>query len=272
LFGSFHAVGHKRDTEQSRDQKPTAEPWRQVEIIRTAHGVPHIRAENLRAAGYALAWLQCEDYGARTAINTLEARGQLAQLNGQREAIESDFLALPLRDRMIQTYHLLDQETRDVYDGFAAGINRYIDLHLEQFPPHMPKDFSGYDVAAVDAGGPSIRKASAFLAKVNPSPSPSPSPSASPNNNEGAETNSDDGSNTGLAPSRTKSGKAILYGIRTWPDRRLLRSPCDRAGVIDFYGDFRIGGPFIVVGGFTVTSAGPPRTTVRISQRFTPRC
>ena len=34
---------------------PGPELWRQVEIIRTAHGVPHIRAENLRAAGYALA-------------------------------------------------------------------------------------------------------------------------------------------------------------------------------------------------------------------------
>ena len=140
------------------DQAPV-ELWRQVEILRTAHGVPHIRAENLRAAGYALAWLQSEDYGPRTAINALEARGELAQLTGSRDNIESDFLALPLRNRVIQTYHLLDQETRDVYDGFAAGLNRYIELHPAEFPPHMPNDFSGYDVAAIDAGGPSIRKA-----------------------------------------------------------------------------------------------------------------
>src|SRR6185369_17539729 len=77
---------------------PTSELWRQVEIIRTAHGVPHIRAENLRAAGYALAWLQSEDYGPRTALNVLEARGQLAKLNGSRENIESDFLAAPERN------------------------------------------------------------------------------------------------------------------------------------------------------------------------------
>jgi len=32
---------------------PVADLWRQVEVIRTAHGVPHIRAENLKAAGYA---------------------------------------------------------------------------------------------------------------------------------------------------------------------------------------------------------------------------
>ncbi len=235
---------------------PTPELWRQVEIIRTAHGVPHIRAENLRAAGYALSWLQSEDYGPRMAFDVLEARGQLAQvlgrLSGQRDNIESDFLAIPLRNRVIQTYHLLDQETRDVYDGFAAGLNRYIDLHPEEFPPRMPKDFSGYDVAAIDATGPSIRKARAFLAKVNPSPSPTPSPSASPTSNEGPETNSDDGSNAwAFAPSRTKSGKAILLRNPhlAW-SAGYYEAHLTVPGVVDFYGDFRIGGPFIVVGGF----------------------
>src|SRR6185436_8527482 len=155
---------------------------RQVEIIRTAHGVPHIRAENLRAAGYALAWLQSEDYGARTAMNVMEARGQLALLNGTREDIDSDFLAQPGLKRAIETYQFLDQETRDVYDGFAVGLNRYIDLHRSEFPPQMPADFSGYDVAAIDVGGPSYGKARAFLAKINPSPTPTPaaSPSARP--------------------------------------------------------------------------------------------
>jgi acyl-homoserine-lactone acylase len=244
-----------RGQEQPRPaQSTTPQLWRQVEIIRTAHGVPHIRAENLRAAGYALAWLQSEDYGPRTAFNVLEARGQLAQLlgpgGGQRDNIESDFLALPLRNRTIQTYHLLDQETRDVYDGFAAGLNRYIDLHSEEFPPHMPKDFSGYDVAAIDAGGPSIRKARAFLAKINPSPSPTPF--ANPTSNEGPETNSDDGSNAwAFAPSRTKSGKAILLRNPhlAW-SAGYYEAHLTVPGVVDFYGDFRIGGPFIVVGGF----------------------
>lgn len=236
------------------NQSTTSELWRQVEIIRTAHGVPHIRAENLRAAGYALAWLQSEDYGPRTAVDALEARGQLARVfgpvSGQRNNIESDFLALPLRHRVIQTYHLLDQETRDVYEGFAAGLNRYIDLHSEEFPPHMPKDFSGYDVAAIDAGAPSIRKARAFLAKLNPTPSPSPS--ANPTSNEGPEINSDDGSNAwALAPSRTKSGKAILLRNPhlAWT-AGYYEAHLTVPGVVDFYGDFRIGGPFIVVGGF----------------------
>ena len=245
-------AANSSNSNNAQNQSPALELWRQVEIIRTAHGVPHIRAENLRAAGYALAWLQSEDYGSRTAINVLEARGQLAQLNGLRDNIESDFLALPLRNRVIQTYHLLDQDTRDVYDGFAAGLNRYIELHGDEFPPHMPKDFSGYDVAAIDAGGPSIRKARAFLAKINPAPSPTPSPSANPTSNEGAEANADDGSNAwAFAPSRTKSGKAILLRNPhlAWT-AGYYEAHLTVPGVVDFYGDFRIGGPFIVVGGF----------------------
>jgi acyl-homoserine lactone acylase PvdQ len=29
-----------------------------VEVLRTAYGVPHIRADDLKAFGYALAWIQ----------------------------------------------------------------------------------------------------------------------------------------------------------------------------------------------------------------------
>ncbi|HEV2903905.1 MAG TPA: penicillin acylase family protein, partial [Pyrinomonadaceae bacterium] len=238
------------------DQSAASQLWRQVEIIRTSHGVPHIRAENVRAAGYGLAWVQSEDYGARTAMNVLEARGQLALVNGYA-SIESDFLARPLRNRVIQSYHLLDQETRDVYEGFAAGLNRYIELHPAEFPTQMPKDLNGYDVAAIDAVGPSLRKTRAFLARINPSPTPSPTPMPSPETprnppRESAEKNSDEGSNTwAFAPSRTKSGKAILMrNPHLMWTAGYYEAHLTVPGVVDFYGDFRIGGPFIVIGGF----------------------
>ncbi len=118
------------------------ELWRQVEVVRTAHGVPHIRAENLRAAGYALAWMQSEDYGPVTAMEVLEASGRWASVAGY-ERVESDFTMRRYRDRVFRNYHLLMKETRDVYEGFAAGVNRYVELHPEEFPAGMPADFSG---------------------------------------------------------------------------------------------------------------------------------
>src|SRR5438874_11063299 len=107
---------------------PPPELWRQVEVIRTAHGVPHIRAENLRGAGYALAGVMSEDYGPRTGLRLVGARGELSRFEG-RARLDADFENLRARARAIATYHLLDQATRDVYDGFAAGVNRYVVLH-----------------------------------------------------------------------------------------------------------------------------------------------
>lgn len=141
--------------------------WRQVEVIRTAHGVPHIRAENLRAGGYALAWLQCEDYGVTTPMEILEASGRFASVEGYTR-IESDFLILRHRERTLKNYASLSKDVRDVYEGFAAGVNRYIELHRDQFPANMPSDFTGQDVAATEMIPMSTRKVRNFLNKINP--------------------------------------------------------------------------------------------------------
>jgi len=140
-----------------------AELWREVEVVRTAHGVPHIRAANLRAAGYALAWVQCEDYGTRTPMQLAEMRGLGARFLG-RSAVDASISGLRDRARAVETYHLLEPETRDIYDGFAAGVNRYIALHPAQFPAGMPSDFSGYDVATLHIGdGPTAARVRRFV-------------------------------------------------------------------------------------------------------------
>lgn len=219
------------------------ELWREVEIIRTAHGVPHVRAENLRAAGYALAWLQLEDYGPRTGLSVLRARGERGRVFG-RDSMNSDFGARRARKRAIATYHRLDQETRDVYDGFAIGVNRYVELHRDEFPVGMPSDFSGYDVAALDVDLAPTNPPRGFLARLGVIDT-TRRPPIEPRN-------LDEGSNAwALAPSRTKSKKAILLRNPhlVWTSG-YYEAHMTVPGVVDFYGDFRIGGPFAVVGGF----------------------
>lgn len=224
----------------------TPELWRQVVVIRTAHGVPHIRAENLRAAGYALAWVMSEDYGARTGMRLVGARGELSKFEG-RARLDADFENLRARARAIQTYHLLEPETRDVYDGFAAGINRYVELHADEFPPGMPADFSGYDVATLHMGdGPPPAKVRRFLQSVGAA-----GLQTSRLDPPDIETE-DYGSNAwAFAPSRTRSGKAILLRNPhlAWT-AGYYEAHMTVPGIVDFYGDFRIGGPLIVVGGF----------------------
>ncbi|MBS1241789.1 MAG: peptidase penicillin amidase, partial [Gemmatimonadetes bacterium] len=76
---------------------PRAEPAQQsgdytdrVEIRRTDHGIPHIRATDLAAMGFGLAWVQLEDYGARIPHTLLRARGHLGRWYG-RDSLNSDY-------------------------------------------------------------------------------------------------------------------------------------------------------------------------------------
>jgi acyl-homoserine-lactone acylase len=265
------------------EARKSTELWRQVEVIRTAHGVPHIRAENLRAAGYALAWMQCEDYGVTTPMEILEASGRWASVEGYQR-VESDFVVLRHRDRTLKNYASLSKDVRDVYEGFAAGVNRYIELNRDKFPASMPADFTGQDAAAIEMPLMNLRKVRNFLNLMNPaSPNEQRAGLDSPQRYADAEGDIDgpgdptapeghevcgflpmrlcdpavrsqtnDGSNAwAFAPSRTKSGKAIL--LRNphlqW-NAGYYEAHMTVPGVVDFYGDFRIGSAFAVIGGF----------------------
>jgi acyl-homoserine-lactone acylase len=235
-------------------QTPTAPPIaRQVEVIRTTHGVPHIRAENLKAGYYALGYVQMEDYGARVAFGLLRARGEMGKWFG-RDSMESDFGAQREYALAVENYARLEQATRDAYEGFAAGVNRYIELHPEEFPAGFAPRFTGYDVATRDVTTASLAAARRFLARVAPNAARRPGAAANaadPSPSEGIDP-IEEGSNAwAFAPSRTKSGRAILLRNPhlAWTSG-YYEGAMTVPGVLDFYGDFRIGGPFGVIGGF----------------------
>ena len=118
----------------------------------------------------------------------------------------------------------------------------------------MPADFSGYDVATLHVGnGPPAARVRRFVAALNGGTSPAPAvagdPPAEP---EGGGPSDDVGSNAwALGPGRTKSGRAILLRNPhlAWT-AGYYEAHLTVPGVVDFYGDFRIGGPLIVIGGF----------------------
>jgi acyl-homoserine-lactone acylase len=223
--------------------------WNRVEIRRTTHGVPHIRAADYRAFGYALGWVQLEDHGPRVAIGLLRSRGEMGRFFG-RDSMEGDFLAQHDYRVAVASYARLEAATREVYEGFAAGVNRYIEKNPSEFPPGFAPRFTGYDVAARDVGGASLAAARRFLARMAPPPARRPGQQADPG--EAGWDVIEEGSNAwAFAPSRTKSGRAIL--VRNphlaWT-AGYYEGHATIPGVMDFYGDFRIGGPFGVIGGF----------------------
>lgn len=224
-----------------------AEIAKQVEILRTAYGVPHIRAENLKAAAFGLAYVQAQDYGERVVLGLVKARGEWGRHFGH-DSIEGDFEARRQWLRAVETYPLLDADTRDVYEGFAAGINRYVETHAAELPSWVKPEFSGYDVAARDVGLAVPRDARRVVERLTGGGARGRARAAATPQGSDA----DEGSNAwALAPSRTKSGKAILLRNPhlSW-DAGYYEAQVTVPGVLDFYGDFRIGGPFSVVGGF----------------------
>ena len=218
----------------------------QVEIRRTAYGVPHIKADNLKAFGYALAYVQMEDHGPRVAFGIFRGRGEMGRWFG-RDSMETDFFAQRLYALAVQHYADLEQATRDVYEGFAAGVNRYIELHPNEFPPGFAPRFTGYDIAARDVNIATPQDAGRFLARLTPQRAGQRAAPTTPPSEE-----IEEGSNAwAFAPSRTKSGRAILLRNPhlAWT-AGYYEAHAIVPGVLDFYGDFRIGGPFGVIGGF----------------------
>ena len=254
-----------------------------VEILRTSYHVPHIRAQDIGAGYYALAWVQLEDYGPGVAMNLLRARGEMGRWFGP-DSMNGDFRARLEHAYAIENFHRLEPATRAVYEGFAAGVNRYIAVHPDEFPAGFAPQFTAYDVFARDVSFAGTNAANRFLARLErldsaaradsarravPAgtrgrPDASRSDAAGPldANADGvispaelmAERDAiEEGSNAwAFHPSRTKSGRAILLRNPhlSWT-AGYYEAHMTIPGVMDFYGDFRIGGPFGVIGGFS---------------------
>ncbi len=242
-------------------QGATVDLSEQVVIRRTAYGVPHIEAENLRAAGYGMGWVQLEDYGMDVVEGLIRARGEWSRYTGP-EAIDGDALSRRRHDRAVETYPLISADTRDVLEGFAAGVNRYIELNPSFFPSWVRPTFDGRDIHALSITGASPRSARRFLERLERERSGAQERTGDGSSNAtemwrrlaaaAPEPHPDAGSNTwALAPERTTSGRAILVRNPhlSW-GAGYYEAHVTVPGSLDFYGDFRVGGPFGTIGGF----------------------
>ncbi|HSK20688.1 MAG TPA: penicillin acylase family protein [Longimicrobiales bacterium] len=230
----------------------------QVEIRRTEYGVPHILAENLRAAAFALAYVQLEDHGTGIIEGMNAARGRAALVDGPGRA-EADADAHRRLARARAAFDSLHHDTQEIYEGFAAGMNHYIRTHPAEMPAWVRPDYSAHDVLARDIVWPSAAAMRRFRQRLLEHTASTRVGAALPtryviadDDGHAGQAEENVGSNAwALAPSRTATGNAILLRNPhlSWTAgyyEAHVRVP-DR---LDFYGDFRIGGPFTVIGGF----------------------
>ena len=244
-----------------------------VEIVRTEFGVPHILAEDLEAMGFGLGYVQSEDFSASIATALIESRGTYSRYVGP-EALDDDFESREAHDRAVETFGRLDPRAQAVYDGFAEGVNHYLRLHPEEFPDWMTPDFTGIDALARDVQTWSRGDAARFVRNLDRGGGTGNRGQESAQGIElgwspkGADGAGElqfllDGSNAwALDGTRTETGGTILLRNPhlSWAaDARLLTRTLGSTyyeahvrvpGVVEFYGDFRIGSAFGIIGGF----------------------
>jgi len=215
-----------------------------VEIRRTAFGVPHILADDLGAMAYGLAWAHMEDYGQLVVERLTMVRGELALFKGQ-DLVDSDFWWRRRYEQATRAYPTLNEDTREIYEGYAASVNRFIELNPEELPKWASAHFTGEDIAAHWVDETVDGSTRRFLRSHEARRAARDSAAAS-----------GDGSNAwALGPSRTASGNAILVRNPhlSWGAGRYsvyYEAHITVPGVIDFYGDFRVGYPMYFNGGF----------------------
>jgi len=224
----------------------------QVTLRRTAYGVPHVIAENEAAAAFGFAWVQAEDHFQLLYQSMVRGRSEMALRYGASdENIAFDMQTRQLRARklVLDTYHQLPADYREVVAGFAAGINAYMAAHPEAVEPWMtpvtPHDvLAAWQVAVMrftflrgNIIGRFNRAMEDQAARLTVLPGDLEVPI---------------GSNTiALSPDRTKHGHAMLLNNPHQPwsaQARYYEAHITVPGRYNFYGSTFIGGHVLTTG------------------------
>jgi acyl-homoserine lactone acylase PvdQ len=168
----------------------------EVLIHRDTWGTPHIYGKSATAVAFGFGYAQAEDHLDGMLKLFLGAKGELARVEGEkalREDVQIRTLLPP--DILDQLWEKTPQPSRDYYQAFADGINRYLGTHSKENQPWHWK-LTGRDIAAYTKY--SILRNALWVAAAKTGHDPG---------NDGR------GSNAwAIAPSRSASGKAMLLG------------------------------------------------------------
>jgi len=143
--------------------QPLNESSNQIRIVRDTYGMPHIYADNVYALFYGYGYSIAQDRLFQMEIARRSTQGMVAEVYGA-DYIEYDKYTRQLFDptSIQQQLNALDQKDKDLFDGYAAGINAWLTEIRKQPNKLTPKQFidhnfsfsewSGYDVAMIFIG------------------------------------------------------------------------------------------------------------------------
>jgi acyl-homoserine-lactone acylase len=182
---------------------------KQVTIIRDNWGIPHVYGKTDADAVFGLLYAQCEDDFPRIELNYIEKLGRLSEINGE-PMLYNDLNIRLLIDSSdaINDYKKAEPWLKKLLDAYADGINFYLNMNpsvkpllLTHFEPWYPLLWTDGSIGAINTADLSLAELKNFYsgdAKMSYAPP--------------KDVEQQTGSNGfAIAPSKTASGKAILY-------------------------------------------------------------
>ncbi len=112
---------------------------RDVTIYRDSYGIPHVFGKTDRATAFGFGYAQAEDNFARIEDNYLRSIGRWSEFRGE-SGFEADRLnrTLEIPRNAKAEYRRLRPEIKAIVDGYAEGINYWLERH----PPSSPRSLS----------------------------------------------------------------------------------------------------------------------------------
>jgi penicillin G amidase len=109
-----------------------------VEVVRDAHAVPHIHADNWDDAWFGLGYVHAQDRLWQMEMNRRIASGRVAEVVGER-GLEIDRFMRTLGMRRVaeENAKVMSPEARRAMERYATGVNAFINSHKGPLPPEF---------------------------------------------------------------------------------------------------------------------------------------
>lgn len=111
---------------------------RPATVVRDRNAVPHIAAESVADALFALGYVHAQDRLWQMEFNRRIGAGRLAEIVGEGALPTDRFLRTLGLYRLVESnYAKLDEETRSGLEAYARGVNAFLDARLGPLPPEF---------------------------------------------------------------------------------------------------------------------------------------